>query len=81
MPQKPKDWLFGYPALCAALFGVSRERRQFLGRWRVSSSGDECVRTARKNVTHLQLEVVNGVLANSADGVRDIGLCVLESYL
>ncbi|OLP85067.1 hypothetical protein AK812_SmicGene33952 [Symbiodinium microadriaticum] len=44
MPQKPKDWLFGYPALCAALFGVSRERRQFLGRWRVSSSGDECVR-------------------------------------
>ena len=61
--------------------GVSRERRQFLGRWRVSSSGHEYVRTARKNVTHLQLEVVNGVLANSADGVRDIGLCVLESYL
>ena len=26
---------------CAALLGVSRERREFLGRWRVFSSGDE----------------------------------------
>ena len=66
---------------CAALLGVSRERREFLGRWRVFSSGDEYVRTARSVVTQLQREVVIGVLANSADGVRDIGLSELESYL
>ena len=60
---------------------MSRERRKFLERWRVSSSGDEYVRTARSIVTHLQIEVVNGAQTNSADGVRGIGLCELESYL
>ena len=58
-----------------------RERRDFLGRWRVSRSSDEYLHTARSVVRQLQEELVTGVLADVSGEIKSIGLKDLELHL
>ena len=65
----------------AALLGVTREQRDFLGRWRVVVCSDEYVRTAQHIVSRLQRRIVSCVLEDSEWSIRDIGLRDLELHL
>ena len=68
-------------ASAAAVLSVPREKRDFLGRWHVSCSGDEYIRTARGVVCGLQRDMVRGVLADEQGTLKGIGLKELELHL
>eukprot|EP00435_Cladocopium_sp_Y103_P057139 s1572_g19.t1 len=51
----------------AALLGVPRESRDFLGRWKAFSSSDEYIRSAQQVVGNVQRLVLQGAAMKSAD--------------
>ena len=50
----------------AAQLGVSKERRDFIGRWRPGKQNDDCVRTARQEVGGVQKEVARAIRSGKA---------------
>ena len=65
----------------AALAGIPREQREFLGRWRASACVDEYVRTAQQTVCGLQRNIVQLVLAGQVHGANSLGLRDLREHL
>ena len=68
-------------ATVAALLNIPREKREFLGRWRVACCSDEYLRSARSIVRQLQCDIVAGVLGDLSGEVKSIGLSDLELHL
>ena len=68
-------------ATVAALLNIPREKREFLGRWRVACCSDEYLRSARSIVRQLQRDIVAGVLGDLSGEVKSIGLSDLELHL
>ena len=65
----------------AAMAGIPREQREFLGRWRASACVDEYVRTAQQTVCGLQRNIVQLVLAGQVHGASSLGLRDLREHL
>ena len=65
----------------AAIAGIPREQREFLGRWRASACVDEYVRTAQQTVCGLQRNIVQLVLAGQVHGASSLRLRDLREHL
>lgn len=72
-----RNWL---NSVLAAL-EVPREQRDFLGRWRASSSCDEYIRSARIIVMKLQSKAVNGLRRDKTGELRFLGVTELTTHL
>ena len=65
----------------AAALGIARDRREFLGRWRVAGSVEEYLRTAARVVHLIQQDIVVGLKADLTWDLRDAGLDELGDFL
>lgn len=64
-----------------AALEVPREQRDFLGRWRASSSCDEYMRSARIIVMKLQAKAVDGLRCDKTGELRFLGVTELTTHL
>ena len=72
-----RNWLI---SLLAAM-EVPPDQRDFLGRWRASSSSDEYIRTARVIVMRLQAKAVQGLREDVSGDLLNFGIEELFSHL
>jgi hypothetical protein len=65
----------------AALLKVPKERRDYLGRWHITSTVDEYVRTAPLVVREVQSVVALAARSNHEEALHRTGLAEAESFL
>ena len=72
-----RNWL----ASILAALGVPREKRDYVGRWRVISASDEYIRTAQFLVISLQEEALRGLAQDERWNLRNGSLDDLSLFL
>ena len=72
-----RNWL----ASILAALGVPREKRDYVGRWRVISASDEYIRTAQFLVISLQEEALRGLTQDERWNLRNGNLDDLNLFL
>ena len=72
-----RNWLTSLLAVC----GVGVEQRNYIGRWRIASSADEYLRTARQVIRDLQEQLVATICGSDTWDLRNAGLDELREHL
>eukprot|EP00435_Cladocopium_sp_Y103_P054175 s2055_g17.t1 len=64
-----------------AVIGVPQPDRDFIGRWRITSSADECQRLAQRVVINAQEQLLTYVAGNDKWGLSHAGVQEMENFL